>query len=102
MARNPANLAWSAYGSGFDAWYRRVRIGYPALAWLGSAGQVPALPWGLVVINVLSLGAIAVLGGGFAREAGRDALWGLLLASYFGLATSTARDLTEPLAAACL
>jgi hypothetical protein len=102
MARNPANLAWSAYGIGFDAWYRLVRIGYPALAWLGSAGQVPALPWALVVINVLSIGAIAVLGGVFAREAGRHALWGLLLASYFGLATSVARDLTEPLAAACL
>jgi hypothetical protein len=43
-----------------------------------------------------------VLGGLFAQEAGRHALWGLLLAGYFGLATSVARDLTEPLAAACL
>jgi hypothetical protein len=102
MARNPANLSWSAYGIGMDAWYRFVRIGYSALAWLGSAGQVPALPWALVIINVLAVGAIAVLGGRFAHEAGRHALWGLLLAGYFGLATSVARDLTEPLAAACL
>jgi hypothetical protein len=79
-----------------------VRIGYPALAWLGAAGQVAAVPWALAVINVLAMGAIAVLGGQLAREAGRHALWGLLLASYFGFATSVARDLTEPLAAALL
>jgi hypothetical protein len=102
MARNPANLAWSAYGIGMDAWYRFVRIGYPALAWLASAGQPAALPWALIVINVLAIGAIAVLGAQLARESGRHALWGLLLAGYFGLATSVARDLTEPLAAACL
>jgi hypothetical protein len=102
MARNPANLSWSAYGIGMDAWYRFVRIGYSALAWLMAAGQVAAVPWALVIINVLSIGAIAVLGGQLAREAGRHALWGLLLAGYFGLATSVARDLTEPLAAACL
>jgi hypothetical protein len=102
MARNPANLHWSAYGIGMDAWYRFVRIGYPALAWLGSAGVPAAIPWALVVINVLAIGAIAMLGGRLAQEAGRHALWGLLLAGYFGLATSVARDLTEPLAAACL
>jgi hypothetical protein len=56
----------------------------------------------MVVINLLSVGAIAYLGGRLAQEAGRHALWGLLLAGYFGLATSVARDLTEPLAAACL
>jgi hypothetical protein len=102
LARNPANLSWSAYGIGMDAWYRFVRIGYSALAWLGAAGQVAAVPWAMVVINLLSIGAIAYLGGRLAQEAGRHALWGLLLAGYFGLATSVARDLTEPLAAACL
>jgi hypothetical protein len=102
LARNPANLSWSAYGIGMDAWYRFVRIGYSALAWLGAAGQVAAVPWAMVVINLLAVGAIAFLGGRLAQEAGRHALWGLLLAGYFGLATSVARDLTEPLAAACL
>jgi hypothetical protein len=82
--------------------YRFVRIGYSALAWLTSAGQHAAVPWALAVINVLSLAAIAALGGRFAQEAGHHTLWGLLLAGYFGFATSVARDLTEPLAAACL
>jgi len=61
-----------------------------------------ALPYALVIINVLAIGAIGALGGALAQQAGRHAVWGLLLAGYFGFATSVARDLTEPLAAACL
>ena len=48
------------------------------------------------------MAAIASLGGDLRPGGGRHALWGLLLAGYFGLATSVARDLTEPLAAAFL
>ncbi len=102
MGRNPASLHWSAYGVTLDEWYRLVRIGYSALAWLGSGGVPAALPYALVIINVLAIGAIGALGGALAQQAGRHALWGLLLAGYFGFATSVARDLTEPLAAACL
>ena len=102
MGRDPASLDWSAYGVTLDEWYRLVRIGYSVLAWLGSAGVPAALPYALVIINVLAIGAIGGLGGALAQQAGRHALWGLLLAGYFGFATSAARDLTEPLAAACL
>src|ERR1700748_253777 len=44
MARNPANLAWSAYGIGFDAWYRLRPDGHPApgLAGVGGRGPVTA------------------------------------------------------------
>src|ERR1700760_1447002 len=38
MARNPANLAWSAYGIGFDAWYRLGRGGDPAPGRGGAGG----------------------------------------------------------------
>ncbi|HEX3749435.1 MAG TPA: hypothetical protein VHW06_02640 [Streptosporangiaceae bacterium] len=102
MALAPASFQRTMYGISIDSTYRFVRIGYSALAWLASAGQHAAVPWALAVINVLSLAAIATLGGLFAQEAGRPALWGLLLAGYFGLATGVARDLTEPLAAALL
>jgi hypothetical protein len=102
MALAPAALQRTMYGISIDSTYRFVRIGYPALAWLLSAGQHAAVPYVLAVINILSLAAIATLGGLFAQEAGRHALWGLLLASYFGFATSLTRDLTEPLAAALL
>jgi hypothetical protein len=102
MALDPANLHKTAFGITMDAPYRFMRIGYSALAWLVSLGQHAAVPYALVAINVAALGALAYLGGVLAQEAGRHALWGLLLAGYFGLMDSLSRDLTEPLGALCL
>jgi len=45
---------------------------------------------------------MAFLGGMFARESGRHALWGLAFAAYFGLVISVGRDTAEPLAEACM
>jgi len=102
MALAPANLHKTAFGITMDAPYRFMRIGYPALAWLVSLGQHAAVPYALVAINVAALGGLACLGGVLAQQAGRHALWGLLLAGYFGLMDSLSRDLTEPLGALCL
>jgi hypothetical protein len=55
-----------------------------------------------VVLNLLAVAAIAMLGGMFARESGRHALWGLAFAAYFGLVISVGRDTAEPLAEACM
>jgi len=55
-----------------------------------------------VVLNLLGVAAIAMLGGMFARESGRHALWGLAFAAYFGLVISVGRDTAEPLAEACM
>src|SRR6201995_5490183 len=99
MALAPASLQRTMFGISIDSAYRFVRIGYPALAWLLSAGQHAAVPYVLAVTSGLGRAAIPALGGIFAKEAGRHALWGLLLASSFGFATSLTRDLTEPLAA---
>lgn len=102
LALNPANLAQTAYGIRVDHSYRFMRIGYPVITWLLSAGQHALVPYVLVVVNVLSIGALGYFGGMFAVWGGRNALWGLLPACYFGLITSVARDTAEPLAAACL
>jgi hypothetical protein len=56
----------------------------------------------LVVVNVAAIGVMGYLGGVFARQSGRHALAGLMLAGYFGIITSLSRDTAEPLAAACL
>jgi hypothetical protein len=102
LALDPANLHKTAFGITMDAPYRFMRIGYSALAWLVSLGQRTAVPYALAAINVAALGALGYLGGLLAREAGRPAIWGLLLVGYFGLMDSLSRDLTEPLAALCL
>jgi hypothetical protein len=102
LALDPADLHFTAFGITLDHPYRLERIGYPALAWLFSLGQNRLVPIALVMVNVLALAAIGLLGGMLAVESGRRAIWGLLLAGYFGFFIAVGCDLTEPVAAACL
>ncbi len=98
LALDPADLGRRALGITFDGAFRAQRIGYPALAWLVAGGQAAAVPVALIVVNVAALAALGFLGGMVARLEGRHAAWGLLVAGFFGLVTSLARDLTEPMA----
>ncbi|HEX6528002.1 MAG TPA: hypothetical protein VF070_49465 [Streptosporangiaceae bacterium] len=102
LAIDPANLGSNAYGITLDAPYRLMRIGYPALTWLATAGHGAMVPFMLVAVNVAATGALGWFGAAFARMGGHHALWGLLLPAYFGLLTSVARDTAEPVACAFL
>src|SRR5690348_7461034 len=102
LALNPLNFHHVAYGITMDRPYRFMRIGYPALTWLFSAGQHWLVPVVLVAVNIAAIGALGWLGARFALDGGRHALAGLLVPGYFGLITSLSRDTAEPLAAACL
>ena len=102
LALDPFNWNKTAFGITMDQSYRYTRIGYPVLAWLVSLGQHQLVPIALVVINLLGVAAMAFLGGMFARDSGRHALWGLAFAAYFGLVISVGRDTSEPLAEACM
>jgi hypothetical protein len=102
LALDPVNWSKTAYGITMDQSYRYTRIGYPILAWLVSLGRHQFVPVVLVAINLLAVAAVAFLGGMFARESGRHALWGLAFAAYFGLVISVGRDTAEPLAEACM
>jgi hypothetical protein len=102
LALDPFDWSRTAFGISMDQSYRYTRMGYPFLAWLVSLGQHPFVPAALVAINLVCVAAMAVLGGMFARESGRHALWGLAFAAYFGLVISVGRDTAEPLAEACM
>jgi len=102
LALNPADLATTAYGISVDTPYRFIRDGYPFLAWLLSFGQHDLVPLSLVVVNVLAIAAMGLTGGMLAQGSGRHALWGLLLAGYFGLVTTLTRDTAEAVGAAFL
>jgi hypothetical protein len=102
LALDPLNWHKTAFGITMDQSYRFTRIGYPVLAWLVSLGQHQLVPISLVVINLFGVAAMAFLGGMFARDSGRHALWGLAFAAYFGLVISVGRDTAEPLAEACM
>jgi hypothetical protein len=102
LALDPANWNKTAFGITMDQSYRYTRIGYPVLAWLVSLGQHQFVPVALVAVNLAGVAAMAFLGGVFARDAGRHALWGLAFVAYFGLCISVGRDTTEPVAEACM
>jgi hypothetical protein len=102
LAIDPFNWSHRAYGITIDHAYRYTRLGYPLLAWMASLGHIRWLPAALVLINVACMAMIGWLGGVLAREAGRHALWGLLLALYFGTVISVGRDTAEPLADALM
>lgn len=102
FALNPFNWHHTAYGITIDHPYRYTRLGYPLVAWVVSLGQHRLVPVALVVINLICVAIIGWLGGKFARESGRHALWGLLFVAYFGLVISVGRDTAEPLADACM
>ena len=102
LALDPANWHATAFGITMDQTYRYTRIGYPILAWIVSLGQPQLVPVVLVVLNLLAVAVMAVLGGMFARESGRHALWGLAFVAYFGLVVSVGRDTAEPVAEACM
>lgn len=102
LALDPANLHRTAFGITLDAPFRAQRIGYPVLAWLVALGQRPWVPAALVVVNVAAISTIALLAGCLSRQAGRHALWGLVVAGYCGFLFSVARDTAEAVAMAFL
>jgi hypothetical protein len=102
LALDPADLAKTAFGITVDAGFRLQRIGMSALAWLASGGQHQVVPEALVAVNLAALVALAWLGAVIARDAGRHAGWGLLVAGYWGFLFSIGRDLPEVLASCFL
>ena len=102
LALDPVNWHTTAFGITMDQSYRYTRIGYPVLAWIFSLGQHQLVPVVLVVLNLFAVAVMAMLGGMFARQAGRHALWGLAFVAYFGLVISVGRDTAEPVAEACM
>ena len=103
LALDPANLHRTAFGITFDNASRVQRITYSTIAWLVSGGgRVAAVPWALVTVNVLGLGAIGWFSGMIARDAKRPAVYGLLVAGYFGFLFTLGSDLTEITAATFL
>lgn len=95
LALDPLSWGGRTFGITFDTLYRVARIGYPALAWLLAGGNAGAVPFTLVAVNVAALGAATWLAAVLARDAGRHAAWGLLVAGYWGFLWTLGRDLTE-------
>ncbi len=102
LALDPADLAKTAFGITLDAGFRIQRIGMPVLAWLASGGQHQLVPEALVAVNLAALVVLAWLGALIAKDSGRHAGWGLLVAGFWGFLFSIGRDLPEVVASCFL
>lgn len=96
LAIAPFSARQSVAGVHFDyPVYRGQRILYPLFAWLVSAGRPAAVPWALIVVNLLAAAAI----GGSAALILKDSHWPFMLvvaiALYPGFLLTISRDLTE-------
>ncbi len=95
LALDPTQLTPKALGIELDSALRLQRIGYPVMAWLFAGGRGSLVPWSLIGVNLVSLALVGLVSGALARESGRHALAGLLLAAYWGYAFTLARDTAE-------
>ncbi len=82
--------------------FRMERMAYPTLAWLLAAGQVSAIPWSLLAINVLVVLGLTLSFAIYARRRGWSAWWALGVGLIAGLLTATLRDLGDPVAVASM
>ncbi len=103
IAVSPLSTDRSVAGVRFDLEaLRNTRWLYGAMGWAGSAGDRDVVPWTLIGINLVAAVAVGGLSGALARDSGRHAACGLLLALYPGFAYSQSLDTSELVAAAFL
>lgn len=100
LAVSPLSKNRSVAGVRFDLpALRNARWLYGAMGWASSGGDRDLVPWSLLTINVAAATAVGALCGALARDGGRHAVWGLLLALYPGFAYSLSLDTSELVAA---
>jgi hypothetical protein len=80
--------------------YRRVRVCYPALAWLLSGGgDAVGLLWVMPFLNLVATCVLAWLGCRFAIHHGRNVWWGVLLPIAVNAVQYSLRNMTDPFSA---
>jgi hypothetical protein len=82
--------------------FRLQRLGYPALAFLVAGGSNGALPAALLAVNVLAVLALAAFFAAYGRRRGWPTRWTIALALMPGVLLPVLRDLSDPLATACV
>jgi hypothetical protein len=95
IARSP----WRRHDIGIDhAPGRQLRILYPAVTWILSAGDPRVLLWVMPAVNLLAIGGLAGVGTVLARHNGLTPWWGCLLPLAVNAALPALRDLTDVVA----
>jgi hypothetical protein len=102
QAKDPLLLSDTTIASfrGTTEAFRMQRMAYPTLAWLLVAGRLSAIPWSLLVINVLVVLSLTAGFAVYARRRGWSGWWALAIGFLAGFLTATLRDLSDPVAVA--
>ena len=96
IALDPANARY--YIDTEEATYRYARIVYPMAARVAALGQPALIPYTLLLINWLSVGAGVFVLAAWLRRKGVSPWFAAVYGLYPGVLVSLQRDLTEPLA----
>jgi hypothetical protein len=78
--------------------YSLQRVAYPALAWLLAGGRDGALPWTLLIVNLLAVLGLTAAFSVYARRRGHHPAWALVVGLSPGLLVSSILDLSDVLA----
>lgn len=103
LAIDPFTSERTAHGVTLDnPQWRMQRIVYPLATWLVSGGNAWLVPWALLVVNLLGLGAIAYFAQGLTERLGLWRWTPLLIMCWPGFVVTLTYDTTEILATALL
>jgi hypothetical protein len=80
--------------------FRMQRMAYPLLAFVFAGGQVDAIPWSMVTVNLLAVLAVTVGFALYARRRGWSGWWAVGVGLLTGFLSATMRDLSDPVAVA--
>ncbi len=94
IATDPQNARYDTDGPA----YRYTRILYPMLARVLAAGQASAIPYTMVLINLLAIGGGTLALALWLKRRKRSPWFALIFGLYPGLFVSLSLDLTEPMA----
>ena len=102
QAHDPLLLHNATVASLHSQAFRLQRMAYPLLADILAAGQPGAIPWTLLAVNVAVVVMVTAAFAVYARGRGWSPWYAILLGLTPGLALSTMRDLSDPLAVAAV
>jgi hypothetical protein len=98
-----ARAPWRRHGFDIDLPAgRHLRIVYPAICWLISAGNPRLLFFVMPAVNFVAIVALAALGAGLALRYGRSPWWGFVLPLGANLGISLLHDFTDVLSTAAV
>lgn len=103
LALAPFRMQQPAFGIRFDTPLRRMqRIGYPLMAWAAASGHPASVPATMFLVNLLGLGAIAVLATRLTTRLRLPAITPLAIMLWPGFIVALTHDTTEIVATALL